>query len=153
MSRWPLQNPKRQVWAAALLFCGATIASQLVPDLRSMPMVGVGCAIFAFGALLALRNVTTHEGWELVLAGDAIEIPKPPIQGTRRKRILYQTVHTVRVLPPTEDPLMVVQDTTGNMLILLWQHQLVNGKIEDLAVQLMDRCGIQPNWGAEGNKS
>jgi hypothetical protein len=91
-------------------------------------------------AVVALVNLLRHEGWEVVLADDAIELPGTPFASRRRDRIPYAAIEFVGLAPDLQQPEAVVFHVApGPRARWIRQADLAAGDVKQIARALVER--------------
>jgi hypothetical protein len=142
---FPMYRPLGRVVAALVLF-GAVAGILTLAWLRgltgSLSAVGaVLSAVMAACAGLAVRNLRGHEGWAVVLAEDALEIPGAPFRSRRRDRIPYTAIFALALAPPppAAPEIVIVEASSEPGARWIRQEDLVEGELRDLYRALEER--------------
>lgn len=104
-------------------------------------VLGVLSAGMAAVAVLAIVNLLRHEGWSVVLADDALELPTAPYRSSRRDRLPYAAIASIGLAPapPKQPATIVIHLGPGSQTRWINQADLRAGSVTEIARLLVER--------------
>jgi hypothetical protein len=142
--RYPMRSRLPLSVCALLLFGGCALFF-LTPGSLFGGAVGTVLGILSAGiaavAGLAVVNLVRHEGWAVVLADDALELPAAPYRSSRRDRLPYAAIARVALwpAPPHTPTTVVVHVGPGPQVRWINQADLRTGSVAEIARLLVER--------------
>lgn len=142
---YPMRSRLPASFGALVLFGGCALfafaARGGLLDGTLALLLGLGSLAFVAMAAVSIVNLMLHEGWEVVLAEDAIELPAAPYRSRRRERFPYAAIEFVGLAPsPPDEPEMVVIHVSPEPHIR-WIRgaDLEAGTVTEVARRLIER--------------
>jgi hypothetical protein len=138
-SRLPAALGALALFGGCALFAFATRGGMIDSTLGLA--LGVGSAALAALAAVAVVNLLRHEGWAVVLADDALELPSAPYRTARRDRVPYEAIEEVGIYPapPATAEAVLIHVSPGSQLRYVRQDDLQRGTVAELARALIER--------------
>ena len=147
-SRLPASIAGLVLFAGGSLFCFETRGTLFGSTVGLL--AGVGSAALAMLALVAIVNLVRHEGWSVVLASDALELPTAPYRSSRRERVPYAAISFVGLSPdpPAESEVVVIHVGSGPQIRWVRQADLCTGTVTEIARLLIERVSTLHGGGS-----
>ena len=135
------------LFAGCAVFFAATRGTLFGPT-EGLVFALLGAAL-ALLAAVAAWNLVRHEGWAVVLADDALELPRAPYASARRDRIPYAAISFVGLSPDSrgEGEVVVIHVEPGPQLRWIRQADLAAGSATEIARLVMERVSARRGPG------
>jgi hypothetical protein len=153
-AEYPMRSRLPASIGALVLFAGCALFAFAI---RETPRFGGSFALLLAGlsaamavlAGVAIVNLLRHEGWAVVFADDALELPAAPYRTTRRDRLPYADISFVGLSPgPGAADTLVIHVEPGPQLRWIRQADLEAGHVVELARLLVERVSAYRGEGS-----
>jgi hypothetical protein len=152
-AEFPMRSRLLASFGALVLFAGGALFAFAIRETRfggsfTLLLAGLSAAI-AVLAGIAVVNLLRHEGWAVVLADDALELPAAPYRTRWRDRLPYAAISFVGLSPgpPGGADTVVIHVEPGPQLRWIRQADLETGNVVEIARLLVERVSAHRGEG------